>query len=73
MIARLQVVTTISRMEMSHEVLVNGWWALVFSVVSVFLMYVFGKVSLLCRLYIFLLRWFDEGGIKTDKIHSTSK
>ncbi|WP_010422014.1 AEC family transporter [Anaerophaga thermohalophila] len=41
----LLIVTTISRMEMSHEVLVNGWWALVFTVVSILLMYGFGKVS----------------------------
>ncbi|WP_291862311.1 AEC family transporter [Marinilabilia sp.] len=41
----LLIVTTVSRMEMSHEVLVNGGWAAFFSVVSVAIMYVIGKLS----------------------------
>lgn len=41
----LLIFTTVSRMEMSHEVLVNGGWAAFFSVVSVLIMYVTGKIS----------------------------
>jgi predicted permease len=41
----LLIVTTVSRMEMSNEVLVNGGWAAFFSVVSVLIMYVVGKMS----------------------------
>jgi predicted permease len=41
----LLIVTTVSRMDMSQEVLVNGVWAAFFSVLSFGLMYVGGKVS----------------------------
>lgn len=41
----LLIVTTVSRMEMSHQVLVNGSWAAFFSVVSMLMMYLVGKVS----------------------------
>lgn len=41
----LLILTTVSSMEMSHEVLVNGGWATFFSVLSMGLMYVAGKIS----------------------------
>ncbi len=41
----LLIVTTVSRMEMTQEVLVNGFWVIVFSALSFVLMYVFGKLS----------------------------
>jgi predicted permease len=41
----LLIVTTVSRMEMSHEVLINGGWAAFFSIVSMLIMFVVGKFS----------------------------
>jgi predicted permease len=41
----LLILTTVSRMEMSNEVLVNGGWATFFSIVSVSIMYGVGKLS----------------------------
>lgn len=41
----LLIVTTVSSMEMSNEVLVNGGWATFFSVLSMVIMYVAGKIS----------------------------
>lgn len=41
----LLIVTTVSRMDMSHEVLINGAWAAFFSVLSFGLMYIGGRVS----------------------------
>ncbi len=41
----LLILTTVSSMEMTHEVLVNGGWAAFFSALSFLIMYVVGKVS----------------------------
>ncbi|MCA1744139.1 MAG: AEC family transporter [Bacteroidales bacterium] len=41
----LLILTTVSSMEMTHEVLVNGGWAAFFSVLSFLIMYVVGRLS----------------------------
>lgn len=47
----LLILTTVSGMDMSHEVLINGFWVIVFSVLSLVLMHLVGKyTALLFRL-----------------------
>jgi hypothetical protein len=41
----LLILTTVSSMEMTHEILVNGGWAAIFSVLCFLIMYVAGKLS----------------------------
>jgi len=41
----LLIVTTVSRMDMTREVLVNGGWAAFFSIMTFVVMYIVGKIS----------------------------